>query len=184
MKTEEPDFTDPRNLREQAEKRLQQKNKKILQDEKNEADAQKLLHELQVHQIELEMQNEELLNAYDAAEAALKKYTLVFDQAPMGFITLESDGTIAELNFAAAEMLGDRRFSLMGSNFKLYISDESRTVFSEFFKKAYATQQKESCKITLGNDTNSGYQIYLEGIVIENDNNCMLTLVDTASFLE
>ena len=182
MKTEEPDFTDPRKLREQAEKLLQQKKEKARLDEKNDVDAQKLLHELQVHQIELEMQNEELLNAYEAAEAALKKYTLVFDQAPMGFVTLERDGTIAELNFAAAEMLGDRRFSLMGSNFKLYISDESKSVFSDFIKKAYASQQKESCKILLGNYTDSNLQIYIEGIVIENDNRCMLSLVDVSIF--
>ncbi len=184
MKSEEPDFTDPRELRKQAERRLQQIKEKATQDKKNETDAQKLLHELQVHQIELEMQNEELLNAYEAAEAALKKYTLVFDQAPMGFVTLESDGTIVELNFAAAEMIGDRRFSLMGSNFKLYISDQSRTTFSEFFKKAYATQQKESCKILLGNETKSNSQIYIEGIVIENDKNCLLSLVDVTSFTE
>ncbi len=178
MKFEEPDFTDPRTLRKQAEKILQQKKEKALQDEKDEADAKKLLHELQVHQIELHMQNEELLKAYEAAEEALKKYTLVFDQAPMGFVNLESDGTIAELNFAAAEMLGDRRFSLMGSNFKLYISDESRTVFSDFFKRAYLTHQKEACKLMIGND--SKRQIYVEGIVIENDNNCMLSLVDVS----
>ncbi len=184
MKTEEPDFTDPRALRQQAEKLLQQKMEKAMQEEKNEADAQKLLHELQVHQIELEMQNEELLKAYETAEAALKKFTIVFDQAPMGFITLESDGTIAELNFAAAEMLGDRRFSLMGSNFKLYIEDESKTAFSDFFKKTYATHQKQSCNILLGNDTESNHQIYIEGIVIENDDRCMLSLVDVTSFTE
>lgn len=184
MKTEEPDFTDPRKLRKQAEKILQQKKDKAIKDEKNEADAKKLLHELQVHQIELEMQNEELLKAYEAAEAALKKYTLVFDQAPMGFITLESDGMIAELNFAAAEMLGDRRFSLMGSNFHLYISDKSRIAFSDFFKKAYVTHQKESCKILIGSETENNRQIYIEGIVIENDNKCMLSLVDFTSFTE
>jgi len=184
MKTEEPDFTDPRTLRAQAEKILQQKKEKALQVEADEAeaDAKKLLHQLQVHQIELEMQNEELLKAYETAETALKKYTLVFDQAPLGFVTLESDGTIAELNFTAAEMLGDRRISLMGSNFKLYISDESKITFSDFFKKAYTTHQKESCKIMLGDNPDAKRQIYLEGIVIENDNNCMLSLVDITSF--
>jgi PAS domain S-box-containing protein len=182
MKIEDPDYSNPQELREQAEKILQQKKEKALQDEADEADAKKLLHQLQVHQIELEMQNEELRRAYETAETALKKFTIVFDQAPMGFITLESDGTIAELNFAAAEMLGDRRFSLMGSNFKLYVSDESKGVFSEFFKKAYSTHQKEACKIQLIKDAGSAHQTYMEGIVIENDNNCMLSLVDVTIF--
>ena len=182
MKIEEPDFTDPRELRKQAEKKLQQRKEKALQDEADKGDAQKLLHELQVHQIELEMQNEELLKAYETAEAALKKFTMVFDQTPLGLVTLESDGTIAELNFAASDMLGYRRSSLIGCNFRLYVSDESLTTFADFFLKTYTTQQKEACKIMLGNDSGSMRQVYIEGIVIENDNNCMLSLVDVTSF--
>lgn len=178
MKTEEPDFTDPRALRKQAEKILQQKREKAKLDEESEADAKKLLHELQVHQIELEMQNEELYKAYEAAEAALKKYTLVFDQAPMGFVTLESDGTITELNFTSAEMLGDRRFSLIGSNFKLYISDESKSTFNSFFKNVYTSHKKESCHVKLGYDNKPLCLVYLEGIVIENDSKCLLSMVN------
>jgi PAS domain S-box-containing protein len=182
MKIEEPDFTDKRELRKQAEKILQQKKEKALQDEADKADTQKLLHELQVHQIELEMQNEELLKAYETAEAALKKFTMVFDQAPLGFVTLESDGTIAEMNFAASDMLGYRRSSLLGSNFRMYVSDESVTTFSDFFKKVYTTHQKEACKIMVANDSEFMRQVYIEGIVIENDNNCMLSMVDVTSF--
>jgi len=54
-----------------------------------ETDSIKLLHELQVHQIELEMQNEELIQANATAEAALKKYTMLYDFAPMGYFTLD-----------------------------------------------------------------------------------------------
>ena len=71
-----------------------------------ESDFKKLLHELQVHQIELEMQNEELIKANETAETALRKYTMLYDFAPMGYFTLEEDGTICDLNFTAAEMLG------------------------------------------------------------------------------
>ncbi len=184
MKKEDPGISDTRKLRQQAEKILQEKKEKARLEEENEADAKKLLHELQVHQIELEMQNEELQKAYDTAEEALKKYTLVFDQAPMGFVTLESDGTIEEVNFAAAEMLGDRRFSLMGSYFKLYVADQSKDVFTGFFKKAYTSYQKESCKIMIGLDNDTLREVYIEGIVIENDSKCMLTLVDVAIFEE
>jgi len=58
---------------------------------------------------------------------------MLYDLAPMGYFTLESDGTIIELNFTGAEMLGDRRFSLVKINFKLYVTDESKPVFNEFF---------------------------------------------------
>jgi PAS domain-containing protein len=181
MHTEEPDFKDPRKRRAHAEKMLQQKKDvKAGPDLGNEADAQKLVHELQVHQIELEMQNEELHKAYETAEAALKKFTLVFDQAPMGLITLESDGTIAELNFPAAEMLGDRRFGLERTNLKLHITEESRTDFCNFLKKTYETNRKEACRIFLVNQPSQ--QVYVEGVVIENDTQCMLSLVDISRF--
>ena len=81
-----------------------------------ESDTRKLLHELQVHQIELEMQNEELRQANEIAEEALKNYTMLYDFAPMGYFTLDSDGSICELNFTGAEILGDKRFSLINSN--------------------------------------------------------------------
>jgi PAS domain-containing protein len=180
MITQEPDFTNPRELRRQAEKILQEKKEKALIEGEKEIDAKKLLHELQVHQIELEMQNEELRKAYETAEAALKKYTLVFDQAPVGFVTLESDGSIIDLNFTAAEMLGDRRYSLIDSNFKLYISEESKSTFGDFFERVYTSHEKESCKVTLGYDNEALCQVYIEGIVIENDSKCLLSMVNVS----
>ncbi len=61
-----------------------------------------------MHQIELEMQNDELRQANETAEAALKKYTMLYDFAPMGYFTLDSDGSICDLNFTGAELLGDK----------------------------------------------------------------------------
>ena len=133
MSNHEPDIRDVRNLRIKAEEMLKEKQGKDIPV--IEADVKKLLHELQVHQIELEMQNEELLLAYEKAETALKKYTMLYDFSPMGYFTLEKDGTISELNFSGAEMLGDKRFLLMNSNFKLFVSEDSRPVFNHFFKK-------------------------------------------------
>ncbi|MCC5931318.1 MAG: PAS domain S-box protein [Cyclobacteriaceae bacterium] len=182
MITDEPDFTDPRELRIHAEKLLKEKEEKAEKDKENEADVKKLLHELQVHQIELNMQNEELRLAYDRAEEALKKYTLLFDHAPMGYLTLESDGSIHDLNHTATELLGERRFSLINSNFKLYISEESRSTFGDFFTRIFTSHKKESCKVILGYDHNPLCLVYLEGILIENDNKCLLTMVDVSQY--
>ena len=98
MNIEEIDFTDAQMLRQKAEEIVREKQLEadILQ---KEADAQKLLHELQVHQIELEMQNEELRQAYETAETALKKFTMVFDLSLVGYFSLDEDGTIHSLNF-------------------------------------------------------------------------------------
>ena len=78
MMNEELDFTDGKMLRKIAEEKLKEKQGKFSVSEK-ETDPQKLLHELQVHQIELEMQNEELHQAYETAETALRKYTMLYD---------------------------------------------------------------------------------------------------------
>jgi PAS domain-containing protein len=181
MNKEKRNFTDDQMLRRNAEELLKKKQEKM---EKIviETDAIKLLHELQVHQIELEMQNEELIHANETAETALKKYTMLYDFAPMGYFTLDPDANICELNFTGAEILGDKRFSLVNSNFKLFISESSRPLFDKFFSKIYSNKGKESCEITLGYDGNPSCQVYMEGVVTGDDRNCLLSVVDISSF--
>ncbi|HJZ39884.1 MAG TPA: hypothetical protein VJ203_05940 [Bacteroidales bacterium] len=181
MSKKEPDLTDARQLRRKAEERLKEKQKKSVKPVL-EADIKKLMHELQVHQIELEMQNEELREANETAETALKKFTMLYDFAPMGYFTLDSEGSICELNFTGAEMLGDKRISLVNSNFKLFISEDSLPVFNDFFRKVYAGDAKESCKVILGYDEKTFCNVYIEGIVTGDDRSCLLSVVDISGF--
>ena len=181
MNKEKRNFTDDQMLRRNAEELL--KKKQVKMDKLAvETDAIKLLHELQVHQIELEMQNEELIQANETAETALRKYTMLYDFAPMGYFTLESDGIINELNFTGAEMLGDKRFSLVNSNFKLFITEDSRHVFDKFFSKVFSKKGKEACEVKLGYNGNPACTVYMEGIVTGEDKNCLLSVVDISGF--
>ena len=173
-------YTDAQLLRIKAEEKLKNKQKNKVTDD-TVHDAQKLLHELQVHQIELEMQNEELREATEAAQVALKKYTMLYDLAPMGYFTLNYDGAILELNFTGAEMLDDRRFSLVGSNFKLYVTDESKSVFNEFFLRVFDENAKESCKVKLGYDEKLLGYFYMEAVCIGDENKCLLSLIDISN---
>lgn len=168
-------------LRKKAEEVLKAKQQKesIFEEE---TDTKKLLHELQVHQIELEMQNEELRLAYITAETALKKYTMLFDLSPMGYFTLDAEGSICELNFTGAEMLGERRFSLLNSNFKLFVSEGSKPVFNNFFRKVYTGNAKESCEVLLGYDNKPLCSVYMEGVVTDDDQKCLLSVVDISKF--
>jgi|WetSurMetagenome_2_1015567.scaffolds.fasta_scaffold18613_2 hypothetical protein len=181
MTDKELDFTDPRMLRKKAEEKLTKKQNSQ-ENPALEADVKKLMHELQVHQIELEMQNEELCEAYEAAELALKKYTLLYDFAPMGYFTLNSEASICDLNFTGAEMLGDNRFSLVNSNFKLFISEQSLPVFNDFFRKVYLSNAKESCNVLLGYDKKKLCTVYMEGIVTGDNQQCLLSVVDITGF--
>ncbi len=181
MSNKAKNFTDAQMLRMKAEEQLKKKQKKA-DKSVMEIDAKKLLYELQVHQIELEMQNEELRQANETAEMALKKYTMLYEFAPMGYFTLDSDGSIFELNFTGAEMLGEKRFSLVNSNFKLFVSEDSHPVFDTFFRKVFASDAKESCEVMLGYDNNPLCLVYMEGIVTGDDRKCLLSVVDISSF--
>jgi PAS domain-containing protein len=181
MSNDEMNYTDARMLRKKAEEKLKQNNTKT-DKPVLESDVKKLLHELQVHQIELEMQNEELREAYETAETALKNYTMLYDFAPMGYFTLDSEGTICELNFTAAEILGDKRFSLLNSNFKLFVSEDSQAVFNEFLSKLFKSTAKESCEVELGYDSRPHCLVYMEGIVTGDDKKCLLSVVDITNF--
>jgi len=181
MSDEKQDFTDAQLLRMKAEKQLLEKHEKADNPEM-EIDAKRLLHELQVHQIELEMQNEELRCANETAEKALKKYTLLYDFAPMGYFSLDSDARICDLNFTGAELLGDRRFSLVDSNFKLFVSLDSLPAFTSFINRVFSGNIKESCNVSISYDNKPLTSVYMEGIVTEGDRNCLLSVVDISGF--
>ncbi len=181
MSTRDRNFTDEQMLRRKAEELLK-KNQKKANLPVIEADVKKLLHELQVHQIELEMQNEELIQANLTAETALKKYTMLYDFAPMGYFTLDKEGSIIDLNFTGAEMFGEKRFSLVNANFKLFISEDSQAAFNKFFKKVFTSNAKESCEVMLGYENNPLGLVYMEGIVSGEDRKCFLSVVDITSF--
>ena len=181
MNKEKRNFTDDQMLRRNAEELLKKKQGKM-DKFATETDSLKLLHELQVHQIELEMQNEELIQANETAETALRKYTMLYDFAPMGYFTLDPEGNICELNFTGAEMLGDKRYSLVNSNFKLFITEDSRNIFDKFFSKIYSKKGKESCEVKFGYDGNPKSIVYMEGVVTGDDRNCLLSVVDISGF--
>jgi PAS domain-containing protein len=147
---------------------------KSLQD----ADEKRLLHELQVHRVELEMQNEELRMANEAAEAALRRYSMLYDFAPMGYLTLNADGRIIELNFTAAEMLGDKHFSFAGRNFMVFIAEDSLPVFADFFSKLFSVEGKESCEVMLSHGGQPLGKVFMEGVVIGDDRKCLLSVLN------
>ena len=79
--------------------------------------VEKLLHELQSHQIELEMQNEELQRARAALEASHNRYLSLYEFAPVGYLTLTPEGKIIEINLTAAALLGEERENLINHHF-------------------------------------------------------------------
>ena len=104
---------------------------------KTEVEIQRLIHELQVHQIELEMQNEELYQASLQVEVGLEQYTDLYDFAPVGYFTLGSDGNIKKVNLNGAFLLGIERASIIGMRFGQFVADRDRLAFSAFLMQVF-----------------------------------------------
>lgn len=99
---------------------------------KDDPESLRLLHELQVHQIELEMQNQFLLDTQAELENALARYTDLYEFAPVGYVTLDSAGRIEELNLTAATLLGAERMTLWQSRFAMLVSREDADAWHRF----------------------------------------------------
>jgi PAS domain S-box-containing protein len=136
------------DLRHLAEARLEQSGK-LSTSPSSDTDVRRLLHELQVHQIELEMQNEELREARAEADATLARYTELYDLAPLAYFTLDRNGTLVQLNLAGASLLGSDRATLSGRHFTDFISTESRATFGALLARALPGHARESADIAL-----------------------------------
>lgn len=174
---DEKNRPDSINLRQKAENILKKKS-----GEKNlylsEADNLKLIHELEVHQIELEMQNEELAFARSEAQVAAEKYTELYDFAPMGYFTLSKNSEILETNLCGSQMIGKDRSHLKNSQFRFFVSDETKPVFNLFFDAIFKDTVKRTCEVTILNSDNIETPVYLHGIAPENGKYCLITMTD------
>lgn len=102
-----------------------------------------LLHELLVHKVELEMQNEELRNTHIALHQALERYTDLYDFAPVGYITIDQDDTISEINLAGTTLLGIDRSKLTHSRFSKLIAPQDSDDWYRMFRKMMASATTE-----------------------------------------
>ena len=171
------DISVPSLLRQKAEELLKKKSSGTVSPF-SEVESLRLIHELEVHQIELELQNEELRRAWAEAEAANDKYIRLYDFAPSGYFTLSGKGEIIELNLTGAKMLGKDRQHLKSSLFGFFVSKETKPIFKLFLKKAFNRKAKESCEVTLTTSGNHPMFVHLSGIASENGTQCMVTAID------
>jgi PAS domain S-box-containing protein len=183
MKNEKTELNQNGDLRHQAEERLMGSRSDPAGFKGEGKDARALVHELQVHQIELEMQNEELKLAKLETENALMKYSDLYDFAPIGLFAFDAQGLIQEVNLAGAKLLGMERRSLMnGSHFQFFVAPKDRPFFDDFCKKAFETSIKQTCELNLLRDGKPAVYARIEGIVSEdgstNGRQCRIAAID------
>ena len=165
-------------LRCQAEERLRTKSPEM-NVVRSEETTGRLFHELQVHQIELEMQNSELRQTREEVEKSLEKYIDLYDFAPVGYCNLDRNGIVRSVNLTTTCLLGIERSRLLGRRFSLFVVDENKLLFAEFLGKVFARQgNKESCEVKLSTELNSTLFVRIEAFACMFTQECRVAVID------
>ena len=129
-------------------------------------EIQKLVQELQIHQVELDMQNEELRQSQGETEAALAKYADLYDSAPIGYFTFNPQGVILEANLTGIRLLEVERGSLMGTPFLSHVVPAFRPEFTGHLHQVFATQARQFCTLQLVTSEGAARYVTIESIAV------------------
>jgi PAS domain S-box-containing protein len=141
-------FAPPSLLRDEAEAQLA-RMAPITPEKESTHSAQALLHELQVHQIELEMQNEALRSVQTALEASRDRYFDLYEFAPIAYLTLGATGQITEINLTGATLLGDDRAELRLRRFLQFIVADDQGRWQQHFGHALKQTNQQACELRM-----------------------------------
>lgn len=164
-------------LRERAEARLRALRPKG-DAPSSELDARRQLHELQVHQIELEMQNEELRAAQAQVEESLASFTDLYDFSPVGYFTLGGDGRITRTNLTGARLLGRERTRLQGLLLANFVAAADRSVFREFFQRVFTSPGDQVCEVGLVVKNSPALTVRIEAVCFPDGRGCRAVVMD------
>jgi PAS domain S-box-containing protein len=166
-------------LRRQAEERFAARPGDVVADRaKTPSETERLLHELQVHQIELEMQNEELQRARIEVEEGLRRYTDLYEFAPVGYLTLNREGEIRQVNLMGARLLGLERSRLVGKCLAVLVDADSRTVFSTFLTKVFGNGTKEVCGVVVRPELAAPFAVEFAATASADGKECRIVATD------
>jgi len=112
-------------------------------------EAREVLHDLRVHQIELEMQNEELRRTQAELEASRERYFELYDLAPVAYLTISEEGRILEANLTSVPLLGEERSALVGRPFTRFIRPTSQDTYYRHRKSLVETGAPQTCEIEM-----------------------------------
>jgi len=167
----------PVTLRSLAEKRMSETAGRPALPIKKE-DMKKLIHELQVSRIEVEIQNEGLVQARDEVEALLERFTNLYDFAPVGYFTLDHRGTIHNMNLTGAAMLGLERSLLVDRRFLAFVSQDSLPGFNAFMKTVFERKTQQSCDVEIRNQNDQPIVVRIEANVAGASQECFMAMTD------
>jgi PAS domain-containing protein len=146
-KMDSRDLSKGDSLREKAERILSQKSEAVRKIPIE--DLTRLIHDLEVHQVELDMQNDELRKARVEIERSRAKYVDLYDFAPVGYFTVAPTGKIEEVNLTGAKLPGVEKTNLVNRDFRLFIEPEFRKLFDSPRLEVRASDSIVKCELRL-----------------------------------
>ncbi len=154
------------HLRKQAEEALLQLDKL---PELSAEQAQNALHELQVHQIELETQNEELHQAQQQLAESRDRYADLYDLAPVGYFTVSEEGLIREVNLTGVALLGLEKSYLIGRPLSRFIAKDDADIFYLHCKQVFESETQQICEVRMVKKDGRLFYAQLESLVRPDD---------------
>lgn len=173
----------PPSLRQKAEQTAMEREGLSACDSRaaSQEEMRQKAHELLVHQIELEMQNDELRFAQEELEEARARYLDLYDLAPVGYCTLDEDGLIVEANLTAAGMLGVPRGALICKPIAHFIHRDEQDVFYLYKRQLFETGEPQSFELKMTNSGGASFWAQLAANVTrdaDGELKCRITVSD------
>jgi len=170
-------------LREQAERIVRRKSALIAEslEENSSEETRQILHELLVHQIELEIQNEELRRTHVELEASRARYFDLYNLAPVGYFTLSETGLILEANLTAANILGVTRTALIHRSLTHFIFPEDQDLYYGHRKLLFETGAHQVCEIGIVRPDAAPCWVRIDAVAPQDANGaptCCATMID------
>jgi PAS domain S-box-containing protein len=168
MTEKKPDgSTKVTSLRQQAEERLRATRRDVATMPGK--DVQQLVYDLQVHQIELEMQNDELRRVQEELESARDRYRDLYDFSPAGHLTLDSHGRILEANLRAGTLLRVNRKGLIGQSLAHFVAAKDGDTFHRHCQEILKTGTRQTCEMRLREEIGLPRWVHLESLAVHDE---------------
>ena len=160
-------FEDESYLREKAEAKLDQEEleRKI----KEEDDLEQVIEELKVHQIELELQNQDLKETRKNLQQAKERYYSLYDLSPVAYFTFDKEGVILEVNSTAAQLLEEQRNFILDKPVMVYLPPQGQDDFYHHRQKVLNTQEQQSCELQMRTKAGKKLSVRMESKLLEED---------------
>ena len=173
----------PVSLRLRAESRLQRRKRagEARPASIAPSENERLLHELQVHQVELEMQNEDLRNSRAEVESGLKRYTELYDFSPLAYFTLDRNGAILQCNLAAATLLGLERTLLKHRQLGTFVATPDLSRLDTFLGQVFETPHAPASELRLTGNQPAQRFVRIEASLAPDGLSCNAVVADISA---